>query len=158
MERWQSLTAREQGLILIAGGLTALMLVWLVLVRPVAAYRADSERSLTAARATYEQVAAGAALVEAYRAGGSTATRSDQPLRVLVATAARDAGVSISRLQPGEDGALGVWVDSVASPALYGWLHALAEQHNVAPAKVFIQKSGTSGMLRVQVQFAGGGA
>jgi type II secretory pathway component PulM len=156
-EYWNTLTDRERLLMMVMAVLAVLVLGYFALVRPLAGYVASSERTLAAAQATYERVAADAAEVTAARQQGSgEGTRaSDVPLRVAVSRAAREAGVSISRIQPGADGGLTVWVEGVPSPQMYRWVQQLIEAHGIAPAKVIAQKSTTEGRLRVQLQFEG---
>ena len=154
-EFWQNLTARERAMVSIAGGLAVLVLGYFMLVRPLAAYEAESQRALARAQAVYQQIDAGAAEVEAARGSTQAKGAETTSVRVAVAQSARETGVAISRLQPGADGALTVWVESVSSPVFYRWLEALSAAHGIAPVKVVAQKSSAGGQLRVQLEFGG---
>lgn len=154
---WNNLTARERLLIGVAGGLTFLVLFYFLLIRPLNGYVAESEHAVARAQATYQQIAAGAAEISAIRQdGGGAAPQATESPRVVVARTARDAGVAISRIQPGANEGLTVWVENVPSPLFYRWLQVMADQHGVAPSKVIAQKSTSEGRLRVQLQFEGG--
>lgn len=154
---WNSLTERERLMVMIGGALAVLVLGYFAVLRPLAGYVSASERDMAAARASYERIASGAAEVTAARERGTSSNQraSSVPLRVAVSRAARDAGVAISRIQPGENGGLTVWVESVPSPVMYRWINQLSNTHGIAPAKVIAQKSATEGRLRVQLQFEG---
>lgn len=121
---WHSLTSREQLLISFAGALASLVLVYFLVLRPLQIHAADSERALQAAQNTLRTVQMRVAQLQATVDAVSNRADGGAPvsLRVAVSQAARNAGVSISRLQPSDDGTLTVWVDSSQSTALYQWL------------------------------------
>ncbi|WP_262689889.1 type II secretion system protein M [Kordiimonas aestuarii] len=152
---WNGLTARERGLLISLGCLILIVTLWLGVVRPLEAARASAAREHVAARELYETVAGAAAEARALHAAGrdARAKASDQPLRVVIAVSARGAGVSISRIQPGEDGTLTLWADDVGSAPFYRWLTSLAEDQQITPVKVSLQKAGNGPRLRAQVQF-----
>lgn len=152
---WAGLSDRERGLLLGCGILALLVFSWLLVIRPIGNYRTTAAHELEVAEELYGLVADAGGEVKALRAAGQPAqTDSDgEPLRVAVALAARSAGVSISRIQPSEDGLLTIWADDVASPAFYRWVTTLANEQQITPVKVSLQKSGNSGRLRAQLQF-----
>lgn len=159
-EYWHSLTSRERLLISVAGGLAFLVLIYFLVARPMQARHEDSLRALSAAQGTYDTVLKRAAQLKSAdaaadargQANGETVT-----LRVAVSRAARETGVTISRLQPSEDGALTIWVEGVQSATLYRWLNVLADQQGVGPANVLVQKTSSGEGLRAQVRFLGDG-
>lgn len=152
---WRSLTDRERLLIGIGAGVLALTLVYFLIARPLVAYRDDSERAYIAARGVFETVqqrAAQLAAIEENSTGERTAAQ-DVSLRVAASTAARQAGVTISRLQPSEDGTLTIWAEGVQSGQFYRWLQILAEERGIGPSNVLLQKATSGETLRVQVRF-----
>ncbi len=158
-EYWTNLTSREKTLILVAGGLSIIVLLYLAVFKPLVSYQTASEQNLNAAERLHGQIVSGAAALAVLKGDGETLTnnsRGQQPLRVSVATAARATGVAISRLQPAENGALTVWVESVAAGELYRWMTHMAAENGITPTKVLAQKSASAGRLRVQLQFVGG--
>jgi len=152
-EYWQSLTDRERLLVQLAGGLAVLVILYLAIIRPLQAYERESERALARAENDYLQVASAAAEIKAAGGAAKEAGRSQDPLRLAVAKSARAKSVQISRLQPGENGSLTVWIETVSSTKLYGWLQQLALEGGISPAKLNAQKSRVEGLLRVQIQF-----
>ncbi len=152
---WANLSDRERGLLLGCGVLALLVFGWLLIIRPLEHQRASAARDLAAAQELYKLVADAAAEAKQLRAAGDSnkTVDSGEPLRVAVALAARSAGVSISRIQPSDDGLLTIWADDVGSAAFYRWVTTLAQERQITPVKVSLQKSGTSGRLRAQLQF-----
>ena len=154
-EYWQSLTDREQLLLGVGAGVLALTLVYFLIARPLMSYRDDSERAYIAARGVFETVqqrAAQLAAVEDRSISANTAGQ-DVSLRVAASTAARQAGVTISRLQPSEDGTLTIWAEGVQSAQFYRWLQILADERGIGPSNVLLQKASNGETLRVQVRF-----
>lgn len=154
MEFWQNMTARERGLISLAAALTVIIAIYFAVVRPLENYLTESERVFARAQATHATVLKGAAEMKALAAENSEQVREQETLRVAVAKAARENGVSISRLQPGTDGSLSVWVESVPSANMFHWIEAMGSRYGIAPEKVVAQKTMSAGRLRVQLQFA----
>ena len=154
MEFWTNLTDREKRLVSFAGALSFFVLLYMGIFRPLVAYHEASELELASAKNTYEAIARGAAVVSALgQENQQTSQNAQQPIRVTVSTAARATGVAISRLQPGDDGSLTVWVETVAPGDLYGWMNYMAVEGGISPAKVIIQKTAADGRLRAQLQF-----
>lgn len=153
MEAWQNMTDRERYLVMLAGILALFVAVYLLLIRPLAAYVNESERELRRAEATYINVASGAAEIQA--AGGAETKKKQRtdPLRLAVARAARANNVQISRIQPGDSGSLTVWIEGVTAQRLYVWLQQLSSESGISPSKLNAQKSRVEGMLRIQIQF-----
>lgn len=154
---WYSLTSREQLLISVAGVLAGLVVLYFAAIRPLQSYGAESERALQAAQNTLTSVQMRVAQLKATESAVvNRPERGEQlSLRVAVSQAARRAGLSISRLQPSDDGTLTVWVDSSQSITLYQWLQTLAQEQGIGPSNVLLQKNSSGEGLRAQVRFTG---
>lgn len=158
-EFWQKLTDRERLLVTVAGVLVGLFIIALAVVRPLIAMQENSRRNLAAAEEEYDHIQSLAGeyhRLESAVTKNEATTQNDQPKRVLIAIAARETGVVVTRIQPTEKGGLTLWIDSVSSIAFYTWLKQLEGQHRLSPDQVSLQKS-SDGTLRAQVQFAGAG-
>jgi len=156
MDRWKILTERERMLILVGGVLLGLMLVYFGIYRPLEAYHQSGVRALVAATATYDRVSAGAAEISAANVSAtSSKSRANIPASGAASSSAKAAGVSISRLQPGDGGTLTIWVEDVTFAKLYLWLDQMAKMHSLIPAKISIQKTTSADHLRVQLQIEG---
>lgn len=126
--RWQRLKRREQFALLLAGGAVALFVLYLGLVRPLVALRQETQRSVGAAQTTYLQVVSAAQELDFLRwssveAGPAGADRL--PLRTRISRSAADLGLALSRVQPGEDGQLSVWLDQADARLVLKWLGRL---------------------------------
>ncbi|MFC3052780.1 type II secretion system protein GspM [Kordiimonas pumila] len=152
---WNMLSARERLLLMIAAGLAFIVLLYAFVVRPVTLYKEEAEQNYERAITLYENIISGSDQALALQAATPKRIKADtdQPARVVIALAARDADVQVSRIQPGEEGALAIWVDSAAAPNIYRWLAALEAKHSISPVKVSMNKTSVDGMVRAQVEF-----
>lgn len=151
---WNTLTSREQLLIMLAGGLLIFTLLYLLVVRPVNLYGQSADMELKRAEALYTSIARIAERVSQLK-NQSTPKRqsSGQSVRIILSQSARASGVLINRIQPDTDNALTIWVEGTPSRALYDWLQKLDGEHAIAPVKVSLQKTGSAGLVRAQLQF-----
>ena len=154
MDFWSSRSARERLLILLAGGLVAILLLNLLLVRPLRMARQEAVASLAVAARTLDAVTA------ARPAGsGVTATSAvpvaGEDLRARLVDLAAERGLAVSRLQTSERGDIIIQFDQAAAPLLFTWLEAAERQLGVEPARasVFSERSGT---VRASFEFRGG--
>lgn len=155
---WQNLTARERVLMVAGGTVVLLVLVYFSFVRPLDAYRQESRDALMRAQAAHARILGGAMEVKNLKVDkgvvGQKMDAGADSIRVIAARTARDTGVTISRLQPGQDSnRLTIWIEAVTAPKLYRWLAVMADDHGIAPAKVMVQKSAGDGQVRVQLEF-----
>lgn len=125
---WTGLSRREQILLMVAGGLAALLLAWLI-VRPVAAWQADLRQSHREAVEREGRIAAKADLLSAtaQRSQGA-AQDAGGALDVWLAGSASEMGLSLSRQEArGPDGAR-IAIAAAKAPAVMKWLADLERQ------------------------------
>ena len=119
MAWWDGRSLREQRMLAVMGVLVFAVLAWLVIVRPVWAWRADAADQ----RATAE-----ADLSTIRRALGDAAPRSTGAsgvdLQAVVAEVSAAGGVSPG-MGMSPDGGLGFALTNVSTAAAFGWLAAL---------------------------------
>lgn len=124
---WDGRTVREQRMLAVMGLAIAAVLVWLLVVRPVWAWRADAADARVVAEADL-------ALVQA--AGGRLSPAA-APGDVDVAAVVAEVG-SMTGLTPvmgmSADGGLGFSLTNVSSTAAFGWLAALQDRKVQATA------------------------
>lgn len=152
---WAERSAREQILLASAAALIIAILAWYAVLAPALAWRAEAERDFMRAAQSYESMVAGTARYRALAAGSEQAQRSGAPLRTVIGRTANERGVAISRVQPLDDGRLGVWLDTVQADALMAWLAALSAEEGVRVDRVSLDREG-DGVVRVQLLLAGG--
>jgi len=119
---WQARTPRERGLLLVMVVLAALVLGWLLVVRPLA-------DALDAAKARHG--AAVVALAEARartEAGrGPAGAAPALPVDALVARTASEAGFAAARIAAQGPARATIAIDAARPQALFGWLDRLAQ-------------------------------
>lgn len=152
---WSGYTAREQGLLAFLAVLVVGTVVWFGMLSPVLSWRAESERRYVAAVEGYETLLVQLALHERL-AQSATQIVNRESLRGLADRMARERGLAITRVQPLEDGRLGVWLDGVPSDALMGWLTVMARDHGVWADRVSLDREG-EGVVRAQLTLARAG-
>lgn len=153
---WARQTPREQVLLAACAGLIVAALVWFALVSPALSYRNAMRAGFEAQVEDHMAVIAG---IERYR-GLQTANATqgqDQPLRTLVANRAREAGITITRVQPLDNGQLSVWAEQAPEAQLMTLLVALADRDNVYASRVSLDRE-ASGLVRAQLVLGRGGA
>lgn len=155
---WHTLTKREKALVSGASILLLAMLVYMLGIRPLALYHADSERAYEGALKQFRVVQSYAGQLQAVKIDEANHSVNLQTVsvRLAVSNAARAAGVEISRLQPSEDGSLTIWAEQIQSRQLFIWLETLSKTQGIGPQNVLIQKTSTPGNLRVQLLFKDG--
>ena len=148
IKAFQARTAREQALLAGLAVLVVLTIAWFVVLAPAMSWRADAARRYANAAEGYESI-----LVQAseYRALSAQAVNADdrEPLRTLADRTARERGLAISRVQPLEDGRLGVWMEQADADSLMGWLSLLSREHGVNAERVSLDREGET---RVRAQ------
>lgn len=120
---WGERSPRERGLLAIMAGLAALVIGWLLIVRPLS-------DQLDAAKSRY--AAATVALAEARSredaAGGGPARAPGMPVDSLIGAAATQAGFTNARIAAQGPARATITVDSARPQALFAWLGQLERQ------------------------------
>ena len=144
---WESLAEREQRLVMVTGFFVVIGLIYWVLWYPSAHLRATAaEQKARASQMLISMQQDGERIARA-RSGG---TRSQGgSLQVIVNQSARQAGITISRMQP-QGEALQVWVDEVPWHDLTAWLASMRKQHGLAVTSVDLQRGERSGTVKVR--------
>jgi general secretion pathway protein M len=116
---WLARTRREQGLLLILLALSALVLAWLLVVRPLDdRLSAARERHGAAVIALAEAQAQAAAIRRLERARPAPL---EGPVELAVGQAASAAGFQLSRIQADGPGRVTLAMDSARPQALFAW-------------------------------------
>lgn len=119
---WDGRTLREQRMLTVMGLAIAAVLVWLLIVRPAWAWRADAAEARAVAEADLAlvQTATG-------RMARTDAASSDVDVAAVVAEVGSITGVTpVMGMSP--DGGLGFSLTNVSSTAAFGWLAALHDR------------------------------
>ncbi|SFR76934.1 type II secretion system protein GspM [Sphingomonas jatrophae] len=116
---WRARSGREQRLLLVMGGLAAVLLVWLLVVRPVGDWLADARRRAAEAEIAAAQAEAQAETIR--RIERSVPRRTGQPLPARIAAMAERDGLALTNVRPEGDG-VAFAVAAVRPPVLLAWI------------------------------------
>ncbi len=154
---WAERTSREQILVACAGALLVAVMAWYGVLSPALSARAEARQSHARAVESFETMVAG---VARYRAEVAAADqpRATTALRTIVGTSANERDLALSRVQPLEDGRLGVWLEGVSDDALMAWLLALAREEGIRVDQISIDREGDRLVRAQMVLTRSGGA
>jgi type II secretory pathway component PulM len=152
---WAERTVREQGLLAGLGALLLAVIVWYGLLAPTLSWRSEARADHEAAMARYETMLTGLARYGA-EVQSAAQPRAGAALRTVVGTSAAQRELAISRVQPLEDGRLGVWMEGVSDDALLAWLVALSRDEGVRVDQISLDREGDR-LVRAQMVLTRGG-
>lgn len=149
---WQGLVPREQLLIGVAGGLTALVICFQFILIPALDARAAAKDDMQSATERLN------VLQEAYQSKRLGDTQRPQNINILSAEAfkavvtqsATDKGLSISRLQNTGETSVGIVFDSSDPRLVFFWLNDVEMRLGGQVARLTVEQSGP-GEVRVNV-------
>ena len=142
-ERWAAFSPRERTLLMVAGGLAALFLLSILVLRPMAQARADGLAAYQSAVQTR------AAVARAVRSGGRGGAATGD-LRGVASSTADARGIVIDRYDF-QDGAVDLTIAAVAAPTLYAWLATLETDHGVVVREAAIRTGGEAGQVTARL-------
>lgn len=119
---WNQRSAREQLLLALAAGLLALLLAWLLILRPLAGARATAIDDARTAQAQLAQVRALAAAIRARPAPPAG------PVHELIGRRLAEAGLSPARLEAQGPGQAVIEIAAINGRLLIGWAAALEQR------------------------------
>jgi type II secretory pathway component PulM len=153
---WNARTLREQAFLGCAVAVIIALVAFQVIYRPLSAFHAGARQSQLDAMGYLTEVEVAAQTIRNARATASTRLPlGEGGLRAAGTSAAADAGLTISRLQPLEQGGVEFWVDSTPAPQLFRWVASLHQKHGVTVIKADIRQVEGSENVRAQIALAG---
>jgi general secretion pathway protein M len=150
---WRTRTLREQRLLLAMFGLAAVVLAWLLVIRPL-------EDALSRARERHGEAVL--RLAEA-RAQAATITRLEQapvsalpgPLDSLLSQSATEAGFTVTRVEPDGPGRATIVVQAARPQALFAWVNQVENRHSLIVERMNATTNADQ-TIAVTVAFRGG--
>lgn len=126
MALWLARTPRERWLLGMMMALVALVLVWLLILRPLG-------DMLSAARQRHGEAVAALAEARSQAAAIAALERNrpasfEGPIDTAIAAAASEAGFQLSGVQPEGPGRVSIAIGAAKPQALFGWVAALEAQ------------------------------
>ncbi|MEX0290075.1 MAG: type II secretion system protein GspM [Flavobacteriaceae bacterium] len=70
----------------------------------------------------------------------ATASHDNRSLLTIVTETSKLSQIALNRVQPGEDGSIRLWIESVNFNSLMAWLHQLQTQHNIQAQEISVQR------------------
>lgn len=151
---WDERSAREQILLVVMGLILVLTLIWLLIFRPVSAFK---DRQFEDYRAAFELHREVVASINSYSAHaqseGQAISSTQQPLRTVVGARATANNLAISRVLPDDQGRLNVWFTNVSSASLMAWLVEMAQNDGIVAQNVIMDREGPN-LVSAQILLA----
>ena len=139
---WDGREPRERVLLSVLGAIVAIFIVIFGLILPLQSARANADASLNRAQAD---------LVAVSRLSSSDATTTRLPFdRSVLIQNVNGADIKLTRVQPGSDGTLSVWIDDAQTQRLYGFFETLLSDYAVGLDQVIVS---TDANGRLSTQF-----
>jgi general secretion pathway protein M len=123
---WLARTPRERWLLGVMLALVALVLVWLLILRPLSDMLSTARQRHGEAVAVLAEARSQAAAIEALERNRPAPFAG--PIDSAVAAAASAAGFQLSGLQPEGEGRVSLAIGAARPQALFGWIAALEAQ------------------------------
>ena len=138
---WDGREPRERLLLVALGAIVGLFILIFGVVLPVQSARTDASESLRRAQAE---------LMAVSRLSPSSEQTRRAPFdRSVLINVARAQDIRLTRVQPGQDGTLSVWIDEAQTQRLYGFFDALLSDYAVALDQVIVSAD-NNGRLSAQ--------
>lgn len=151
---WTNLQSRER-LVLIAGSVvSALLLIYLLVVEPYQKELTRLESSVVEQREVLAWMRQASAQVGQTQAGKKTASRPPgQSLLSLVDGSARKHGLAkaVKRVQPDGGNAVRVWLEQAVFDDFIKWSGQLEEEYGLDLDEVLVERDEAPGMVRVRL-------
>lgn len=161
MKAWlESLAPRERRIVLGGAAVAALVLVYLLLVEPVARAFAERERRIESLESQIEWMRGAAAEVASLRAGGARAQggSSDRPPYLAIDRALRGAGLpQPERLEPRGDNGARLEFEAVPFDPLVRIIGRLRSESGLRVTRARIQRAEGPGTVSARLTFERGG-
>jgi general secretion pathway protein M len=123
---WLARTSRERWLLAVMLALVALVLVWLLVLRPLSDMLSAARQRHGEAVAALAEARSQAAAIAALEKNRPAAFAG--PIDAAVAAAAAQAGFQLSGLQPEGAGRVSLAIGAAKPQALFGWIGGLEAQ------------------------------
>lgn len=147
---WRTRTPREQGLVLAMLALAAVVLVWLLVVRPLGDALSDARARHGAAVVALAEARAQAAAIGTIERAPRPALPA--PIEQLIGSAAAEAGFPASRIEREGEHQATLAVDAVRPEAFFGWVRRMESESGLIVERLRAT-SNSDQTLAVQITF-----
>lgn len=150
LEKFNRLQRNEQIALLAAGLLLALLLVWLLLIRPFEKQREQLHRNIAAAEANLAQVQDMVKAIQ--RQGAAVSAPSGESINAVVEASARQLGLTLNNIQPGSAGNVRVHLGKANYTAFMQWLQDLEFTHQIIIKEMSVVPSDEPGLINANLR------
>lgn len=147
-QKFQSLTEREQKLVLLSGVVIIIALFYFVIWSPLNTSLEQAKTRLTSQQKLLSWVQDSANRAQQLRRSGNTHSSLRGSLAQAVSRSTQQFSIPVSRMQPLND-ELQVWVDEVPFDAVLAWLEAL-EDMGVVIRQLDITEANAPGLIKIR--------
>lgn len=156
MKEWFSgLTQREQVMVQVAGLVTAIFVLYLLVLEPISSNYLKNKKNVSAATETLQWMRSAAEEIKSLHGGGLVSERpqSKQFVLSVVDRSARKAGLAsvMKRVQPEGDSGVRVWFENAAFDELIKWLATVESEHGLSVNEINIDQTELTGLVNVRV-------
>lgn len=125
---WSGREQREQGLILVAAGLTLGFGLWFGVISPLAEAKAQAREKLSQSIQDKAVIERALARLDASSNVMAEPAGDDDRFRAEIARGAQQSGLALSRVQSGADGTLQLFLQESEPDIIYAWLEDIAQR------------------------------
>ena len=155
MKEWfEQLSQRERWVLIGGAVFVALLLLYLLVLEPVARARDSTATRLGASQRLFSSLQHIAAEASVARAAGTRApSAAGGSLLSVVDRSSREAGIrqQVTRLTPEGQDRVRLWFEQVSFDRMIGWLAGLQQQDGVQVEQLSAAPQGNAGYARVSV-------
>ncbi|MCG3729659.1 type II secretion system protein M [Vibrio cincinnatiensis] len=145
---WQSISQREQRLVLIGGGAVLLGLLYWGVLAPLNQQSEAAKVRMSTEKQLLQWVEKTADQIVSLRQKGGV-VRSTQPLNQVIASSTGQFKIELIRVQPRDD-RMQVWIQPLPFSQLVAWLAYLKERQGIDVEFMDLERGKTSGMVDVK--------
>jgi len=153
-EAWSRFNRRQQTLLVLAAVTVLGAIVFVALWEPMLEAREQRQDQVAAQQALSSWLATVAPMAaELRQRSGRKSDTASGSLLGLADETARAAGLAgaLSRIEPGGEDRVRVWLDQADFVATMRWLEDLAGSHPVAVSRLDLERAASSGQVNVRV-------
>ncbi|WBA17805.1 type II secretion system protein M [Salinivibrio kushneri] len=150
--QWQSISVREQRLLLVAGGVLLLSVLYWGIVVPIQTQADQARTAVSSERKIYHELQQKRNHIMQLRSQSGHSRQvvasRNQPLNQVIAASAGEFNLTITRLQPGED-SVQLGLEPLPFNQLLRWLEQLAQRHGIQVVRLSTEATDTAGVVKV---------
>lgn len=158
-EWFEQQSPRDRRVLLVGGAVLLLGLVYALGLKPFNTHLSQARLAVDGQRKVLVQVQQGVSEILARRGQGGGSTGSlpaGSSLAQIVNQAAGEQQLTLSRMQPDNEGRLQLWLDDAEFDALLIWLGKLEGQYGVQVDSINISRGEVPGRVKVRVALKAG--